>query len=240
MEKLEKRRREKVWNRLRVLRFPCFEGDPEIKNNLCKLKLKELQAGWPCSVCKLKNSTECGIGQAVGLEWAIFEPELLSSKVRCMWCGEMSRIERCHISRDTGTVWCPVCGERTGIEISLKWIDKKIQKSLREAKIEFKRWYFEGKCYNYRAGEQRETGFPHSLDHYFFGEEGERRFIYAKGEEVVKKKTIYPYLYEVWVKVYEYFHTHPIFSSDYLCFYVKQSDRDKAKYLINNLLKIFK
>jgi len=104
----------KIWSRLRLLRFPCFEGDPEIKNNLPKRTIKDVgKEGWPCSVCKLHSSTECGFAQALRGEWAIFKSKIKDGRVTCQWCGKSTKVADCHCSKG-GPIWCPHCGNRTG------------------------------------------------------------------------------------------------------------------------------
>ncbi len=104
----------KAWDRLRLLRFPCFEGDPETKNALPKMAIRNVgKNGWPCSICKLHNSTECGLNQVLNLQWAIFKSKIKNGKVTCQWCGKTSKISDCHYD-EGGPIWCPHCGNRTG------------------------------------------------------------------------------------------------------------------------------
>jgi len=107
----------KAWNRLRLLRFPCFEpyeGDHETKNALPKMAMRDIgKNGWPCSVCKLHSSTECGLNQVLNLQWAIFKTKIKDGKVTCQMCGKTSKISDCDYD-EGGPIWCPHCGNRTG------------------------------------------------------------------------------------------------------------------------------
>jgi len=125
-------RAKRTWRRLKQLWFPCFEGDSETKNALRDKKsgigrLVWENNSWPCSICKLSNSTECGFQQALEGRWAIFEPSVwndvwssdpnLKLRVTCQWCGAVSPLTLCEITPETGVVWCPVCHDRTGIRV---------------------------------------------------------------------------------------------------------------------------
>jgi len=110
--------------RLKKLRYPCFEGDSQTKNALLERQVspREFTGGWPCSVCKLRNSSECGLIQSLENRWAIFEPRIFKSEGRlmvvCRWCGEKIEISKCHITPETKTIWCPSCGDKTGVTLS--------------------------------------------------------------------------------------------------------------------------
>jgi len=115
----------KVWNRLKLLRFPCFEGDCETKNALPKMKLKEVgKNGWPCSICRLHGTTKCGLSQALGFQWAIFRTKIKGGKVTCQWCGKSSKLTECYYN-EGGPIWCPYCGNRTGSYALKETVTKK-------------------------------------------------------------------------------------------------------------------
>jgi len=112
--------------RLRKLRYPCFEGDAQTKNDLLEGKVspREFTGGWPCSVCKLRSSSECGLIQSLENRWAIFEPKIVRSEgnklvVICRWCGWEIEKSMCDIPPETKVIWlwCASCEDTTMVTL---------------------------------------------------------------------------------------------------------------------------
>ena len=106
--------------------YPCFEGDAQTKNDLLEGKVspREFTGGWPCSVCKLRSSSECGLIQSLENRWAIFEPKIVRSEgnklvVICRWCGWEIEKSMCDIPPETKVIWlwCASCEDTTMVTL---------------------------------------------------------------------------------------------------------------------------